>query len=65
MCNEYSKVEMEPGQDFWPVIRPDPRWLLTRWPDRPDPTGSLSVVKQILDNGLIAISVTCQETQTV
>jgi len=24
----------------------------------------LSVVKQILDNGLIAVSVTCQETQT-
>jgi len=42
------------------------RWnrvrILTRWPD---PTRSLSVVKQILDNGLIAVSVTCQETQTV
>jgi len=30
-----------------------------------DPTRLLSVVKQILDNGLIAVSVTCQETQTV
>ena len=48
---------MEPGQDMWP----DPtRWLLTRWPDL---TQSLSIVKQILDNGFIAVSVTCQETK--
>jgi len=45
-------AEMEPGQDFWPLTRPDP-------------IRSLSVVKQILDNGLIAVSVTCQDTQTV
>jgi len=32
---------------------------------RPDPTRSLSIVKQILDNDFIAVSVTCQETQTV
>jgi len=42
------------------------RWnrvgILTRWPD---PTRTLSVVKQILDSGLIAVSVTCQETHTV
>jgi len=43
---------MEPGQDFWPVTRLD----LTR---------SLSVLKQYLDNGLIAVSVTWQETQTI
>jgi len=30
-----------------------------------DPIRSLSVVKQILDNGLTAVSVTCEETQTV
>jgi len=29
------------------------------------PTRSLSIVKQIVDNGLTAVSVTCQETQTV
>ena len=46
--------EMVPGQDFWPVTQPDP-------------IRSLSIVKQILDNGLIAVSVrpTCQDTQTV
>jgi len=43
---------MELGQDFGPATRPYP----TRW---------LSVAKQILDNGLTAVSVTCQETQTV
>jgi len=37
---------------FDPVTRPDPTWLL-------------SVVKQILGNGFVAISVTCQETQTI
>jgi len=41
--------------------------FLTRDLTRPDPVRSLSVVKQILDNGLIAVSVrpTCQDTQTV
>jgi len=47
---------------------------LTRYPTRPGgfypvtrqhPTRSLSFVKQILDHGLIAVSITCQETQTV
>jgi len=33
---------------FWPLTRPDPFWL-------GDPTRSLSVVKQILDNGLTAV----------
>ena len=31
------------------------------WPG--DPTQSLSIVKQIFDNGLIAVSVTCQEAK--
>jgi len=47
-----SVAEMEPGQVFWPVTRPNP-------------IRSLSVVKQILNSGLIAVSVTWQETQTV
>jgi len=41
---------MKPGQSFDP------------WPD---PTRSLSVVKQILNNGLIVVPATCQESQTV
>ena len=49
-CRQFFP-DMEPGQDFWPVTRPDP-------------TRSLSVLKQYLDNGLIAVSVTCQEMQT-
>jgi len=48
--------EMELGQDIWPVTWPDP----VTWPG--DLTRSLSIVKQIL---FIAVSVTCQETQTV
>ena len=48
----------------------DQRWNRVRIFDpvtRPDPIRSLSVVKQIIDNGLIAVSVrpTCQDTQTV
>jgi len=44
---------MEPSQDFWPgdLTRPSGFW------PGDDPTRSLSVVKQILDNGLIAVAV--------
>ena len=38
---------MEPGQDFWPVTRPY-RWVF---------------LKQYVNNGLIAVSVTSQEAQ--
>jgi len=55
--------EIKPGQDFLPVTRPD---LVAFDPvTLPDPTQLLSIVKQILDNGLTAVSITCQETQTV
>jgi len=50
---------MELGQHFWPLTRPNP--VAFNPVTRPDPTRSLSVVKQILDNGLIAVSVTCQK----
>jgi len=52
MSDQNIRTDMEPGQAFDSVTRPDP-------------TRSLSVVKQILDNGLVAVSVTCHETQTV
>ena len=52
---------MELGQDIWPLTRPNP--VAFDPVIRLDQTRTLSVVKQILDNGLIAVSVTYQETQ--
>jgi len=60
--NHRLESELEPGQDFLPMTWPD--LVAFDLVTRPDPTWSLSVVEQILNNGLIAVSVTCQETQT-
>jgi len=47
--------DMEPGQDFWPVTPLDP--VACDPLTQSDQIRSLSIVKQILDNGLIVVSV--------
>jgi len=54
-CHDYiyNTSEMEPRVRIFDRVT------------RPDPTRSIRITKQILDNGLITVSISCQETQTV